>query len=1287
MRRPARPTCGARGAMNRSIVLFTLVFIVSCGQVSIEAAGGADTASDTPAPVDGTGDIGLAGDVTPDAPPQGDECETDYDCLGLAGKSACKLPHCSAGSCVLAVQPVGSSCLDSSVVLSDCTAARCSAEGTCTAQSVPDGQACGLGTCGKKCASGQCIPATDADYDDANPCTKDFCDQGIQVRHLPITDLAIVCDDGDACTAGDTCVQGACAGQKQDCSDGILCTQDGCDSKQGCTHKGVSSLCDSSACAVMVCDLATGCTATGIATGQGCDDGDACTAGDTCSVTGACSGTPTCACTADSDCKNTNLCLGAPTCVEGKCVSDPTLAVQCDTAADGPCVKTECDPVVGQCKAKAAADGKACDDGDACTTSSVCGQGKCTGQGALACDDKNGCTADSCSPVTGCVHTPTGGACEDGNACTQGDTCVSGGCVGAAGGCDDQVSCTLDACDPTSGKCSHKANVSLCDDGNPCTSETCDLVKGCVSTPDDAAKCSDGDACTVDTCQAGKCASKSTCQCKTDTDCDDKNPCTADTCGQGKCEYATAGLDGKACDTGDKCQQPLTGTCGGGGCKTGNKPVDCSAKADACNSAACDPGSGQCETVAKTDGTGCDADGNGCTVGDACQAGKCKAGAAADCASSGNACNSAACKSSSASQYACVKQPLPATTPCQDGKFCTSGDACDGQGACVAGGPKSCADVSTPCNPASCSEAEGKCVQVAAPVNIVCDDGLFCTTGDHCDGKGGCAGGKALACPGGVCLIGACNEGAKACTSANAQAGAPCEDGNACTSADSCDSAGQCKSGATKACSGDACNDGVCDKTTGTCGVTPRPTGTPCSDGQPCTLNDVCAGGTCLGGPTKTCDGDACHDGVCDAATGSCGLKNKADGASCSDGNACTAGDKCASGSCAGTYTCACKPATQAADCNDQNACTVDTCPLIGGVYKCSNAASAGSKCDDGNPCTASDACTSSGACNGTAVVCNDSNGCTLDSCSNGACVYKPNPGLPCSDGNACTAQDACSSAGSCVGNAVNCDDGKACTDDSCDSATGACKHGNNVAPCTDGNACTVNDTCSGGQCAPGKSVSCDDGNACTSDACDPVVGTCSHAANSAACSDGNACTQNDVCSGGQCKPGASVVCNDGNGCTDDACDTATGLCKFANNAAPCSDGNGCTLGDACKYGTCYAGAAKSCSDGNVCTNDGCDAGSGMCTYVNNASACSDGNACTVSDVCSGGQCAPGAAANCNDGNNCTVDGCSALVGCTNKDAVNGAACGPKQLCSKFPLVYATPKCYAGTCEPAECFF
>ena len=157
-----------------------------------------------------------------------------------------------------------------------------------------------------------------------------------------------------------------------------------------------------------------------------------------------------------------------------------------------------------------------------------------------------------------------------------------------------------------------------------------------------------------------------------------------------------------------------------------------------------------------------------------------------------------------------------------------------------------------------------------------------------------------------------------------------------------------------------------------------------------------------------------------------------------------------------------------------------------------------------------------------------------------------------------------------------DCDDGNACTDDACEAlATDGCKHTPNQAPCSDGDACTVGDACSGGACVPAGMKDCDDGNVCT-------VG--------------------DSCLAGNCVTTGVLECNDGDVCTLDTCE-AVGGCKFVpvdtdgddildcvdecpvTAAGATVDASGCSVADLCpcagswsnhgKYVSCVAHEAN----------------------------------------------------------------------------------------------------------------
>jgi hypothetical protein len=123
--------------------------------------------------------------------------------------------------------------------------------------------------------------------------------------------------------------------------------------------------------------------------------------------------------------------------------------------------------------------------------------------------------------------------------------------------------------------------------------------------------------------------------------------------------------------------------------------------------------------------------------------------------------------------------------------------------------------------------------------------------------------------------------------------------------------------------------------------------------------------------------------------------------------------------------------------------------------------------------------------------ACDDGNACTTDGCGAtdcsapaSSCTIAAVPdGQTCDDGIACTHADQCTS-GTCGGAPTTCDDGNPCTDDACDPSTGQCTFTPNTAPCDDHSQCTTGDTCSGGACVGGPTVTCD---AC--EACFPLLG------------------------------------------------------------------------------------------------------------------------------------------------------------------------------------------------------
>ena len=205
--------------------------------------------------------------------------------------------------------------------------------------------------------------------EDGNPCTDDTC---VPETGCLFEDNTIDCDDLNACTTGDLCVEGACvSGPPLDCGDQDPCTDTGCDPVTGC-----------------IADHNT----------APCDDQNACTSGDTCEQ-GACSpGEPV-------SCDDGQFCNGDETCdVDTGCVPGEAPAVPdpfectvelCDEVSDevlhlanddlcpdgpGPCDAGACDPASG-CASVVVSD--------------CCGNG--VTEGDEDCDDGNGLDDDACT--------------------------------------------------------------------------------------------------------------------------------------------------------------------------------------------------------------------------------------------------------------------------------------------------------------------------------------------------------------------------------------------------------------------------------------------------------------------------------------------------------------------------------------------------------------------------------------------------------------------------------------------------------------------------------------------------------------------------------------------------------------------------------------------------------------------------------------------------------------------------------------------------------------------------
>ena len=453
-----------------------------------------------------------------------------------------------------------------------------------------------------------------------------------------------------------------------------------------------------------------------------------------------------------------------------------------------------------------------------------------------------------------------------------------------------------------------------------------------------------------------------------------------------------------------------------------------------------------------------------------------------------------------------------------------------------------------------------------------------------------------------------------------------CTDGDACTANDICTSSGQCIGAKQIVCNDNSpCTKDSCDKLSG---CTFESTDAICTDGDVCTKNDSCVVGTCIGTKVVCDDGLDCTEDSCDKNTGCSTVK--LNNLPCDDKSSCTINDLCDKGICKGSSI----------NCSDTNPCTQDTCDKISGCF--STPASNGSKCTDGNACTINDNCQDSKCISGSQKNCDDNSVCTSDSCDavTGACVNLPVVGIfYCNDNNACTVDDTCK-LGVCTGKILQCYDGLDCTQDSCDKGTGCTFAVQDKAPCSDGSACTLGDTCAKDKCI-GAVKTCEDNNDCTIDTCDSAIGNCNFTANDGYyCSDNNACTSGDVCKGTKCT-GTTIICNDGNTCTSDSCNQKTGCVFIPTPNAPCDDNDKCSTDEICQQSVCKAKPVI-CNDDNTCSKDSCDKATGKCVFqtYNDSYQCDDSDPCTTADICLAGQC-KGSVNACNDSNACTVDACN----------------------------------------------
>ncbi len=463
---------------------------------------------------------------------------------------------------------------------------------------------------------------------------------------------------------------------------------------------------------------------------------------------------------------------------------------------------------------------------------------------------------------------PDGTACTDGNACTQTDTCQAGTCTGA-----NPVVCTpLDQC--------HVAGI-------------CNPADGVCSNPSqpDGTGCTDGNACTqTDTCQAGT--------------------CTAPT---RWCARRSTSATSRASAI------PPTASA-----RTRPSPTAPRARRQRLHPDRHLPGG---------------------------HLHRGEPGGRARRSTSATSRASAIPPTASARI-----RPSPTAPACTDGSACTQTDTCQA-GTCTGANPVVCTPLDQ-CHVAGvCNPADGICSNPSQPNGTACNDGNACTQTDTCQ-AGTCTGANPVVCtPLDQCHVaGVCNPADGICSNPSQPNGTACTDGNACTQTDTCQ-AGTCTGANPVVCTPlDQCHvAGVCNPADGICSNPSQPNGTACTDGNACTQTDTCQAGTCTGfNPVICALLDQCHlVGVCDTGTGICSDPVVPDGTPCVDGDACTLSDDCVAGVCGGNaVTCGdgIPQPTCGEPCDDGNTTNGDACDNNCTLTGCGNGVVTGPEdCDDSN--------------------------------------------------------------------------------------------------------------------------------------------------------------------------------------------------------------------------------------------------------------------------------------------------------------------------------------------------
>jgi len=804
-----------------------------------------------------------------------------------------------------------------------------------------------------------------------------------------------------------------------------------------------------------------------------------------------------------------------------------------------------------------------------------CGVGTCE----VGWSDCNGDAADGCEVETGGADPLNCGGC--GVVCAPPN--AQGVCVAGR--------CTLGPCAPAWQNCDNM-------EANGCESNTVtdDAHCGACSAVGASRQCPRGQVCAQGTCATA--CNPGTTNCSNDCVVTARDPrncggcgrvcalanvdvhvCVAGVCAVGRCAQGFGDCDGNPTNG---CEQSLaadTRHCGACGrvCRFANATASC--VGGRCRMGACAPGFADCDGDPS----------NGCevhTATDPAHCGECSVAGAPHACAAGQVCAGGAC----------VATCPTGTTRC--GERCvdtaTHAEHCGGcDRPCRLPGVEVAACTAGTCTVIRCATDAGDCNGMASDG---CEQDLSSSL-EHCGACGrACRFANATArCEGGMCRMGACDEGWADC------------DGNPATGCEvnlrvDPTNCGACSMGAMpRGCaSGQVCSAGVCrpacDMGTVACGglcidVT--------NDARNCgACNAVCnlanAVSSCA---ARTCRIDACRPGYlnCDGvASNGCEVAvNGTDRANCGAcGRVCTLPN--AAGACvAGT----CVPGTCSAgfgDCDSNPANGCEARLAVDGDHcgACGRRCTAGQVCSGGmcvNACpmgttacgrSCRDLMTDVAACGGCGVQCSDAPN-ALARCLGGACGITCTPGWGNCDG---VADNGCERRLTTVTDCGAC--GRAC----------ALPHATSV--------CTAAGVCAVASCDPGW-ANCDNNPA---NGCEVDLNT--DAARCGACS-GRSCPSGQLCQAGACVTECAMGrLRCGNGCVDPTtdplhCGSCGVECPARRDARP-----------VCVARSCGVACVEGRGDCNADPDDGCETD---LTTRDDCGAC--GNACRPGQVCVSGRC------------------------------------------------------------------